>query len=74
MPSGRDSFRRNRVAPNWYDSLHPYYITRPKSDVAAEGSAATSDNGFRYNALSIGRCVTNTILSELRRQSPVSRR
>jgi hypothetical protein len=30
MPSGRDSFRRNRVAPICYDSLQPYYITRPK--------------------------------------------
>ena len=36
MPSGRDSFRRNRVAPYCYDSLQPYYITRPQMDVAAE--------------------------------------
>jgi hypothetical protein len=37
MPSGRDSFRRNRVAPICYDSLRPYYITHPKSHVAAQG-------------------------------------
>jgi len=30
MPSGRDSFRRNRVAPNCYESLQLYYITRLK--------------------------------------------
>ena len=50
MPSGRDSFRRNRVAPigyspTCYDSLHLYYNTRPKSpigwEVAAVDMAAT---------------------------------
>jgi len=41
MPSGRDSFRRNRVAPIRYDSLRPYYITRPKRRVATGDSAAT---------------------------------
>ena len=49
MPSGRDSFRRNRVAPigtaACYDSLQAYYITRAKRpskrEVAAVDLAAT---------------------------------
>jgi hypothetical protein len=44
MPSGRDSFRRNRVAPICYDSLQPYYITQPKSYVAAQGFSRHTAN------------------------------
>ena len=56
MPSGRDSFRRNRVAPigycaTCYDSLHLYCITRAKCpserELAAVDLAATGAHLLR---------------------------
>jgi hypothetical protein len=51
MPSGRDSFRRNRVAPICYDSIHFHYITPPKSHVATGWSATPCVKGLEHIAV-----------------------
>ena len=64
MPSGRDSFRRNRVAPICYDSLQPYYITRSKSHVAA---GVLSPHAQRFGHAALMQSGTSSFLANAAR-------